>query len=337
MSSSTMRAVQAVKAGEPFVMTKITVPDPRRGQVRVKVYACGVCGGDAIARNGLLGAVLPRVPGHEIAGVVDAVGEGVGNWKPGDRVGIGWQGGYCSECEPCRAGDFANCVNGKVVGLSYDGGYAEYLVVPKEALARVPAELSFEEAGPLMCAGITTFNALRHCGARPGDTVAIHGIGGLGHLALQFSDKMGFRTVAINRGRDKQDLARKLGADEYIDADASSAGESLKRLGGAAAVISTAANSAAQVDLIQALRPNGRLVAIASDHSAPLQFSADQLIFGRKTIAGWYSGHAKDSEETMAFAVLKHVRPMIETYPLETAEETFQNMNKARYRAVLTT
>jgi D-arabinose 1-dehydrogenase-like Zn-dependent alcohol dehydrogenase len=223
------------------------------------------------------------------------------------------------------------------VGLSYDGGYAEYLVAPQEALARIPDGLSFEEAGPLMCAGITTFNALRHSGARPGDTVAIHGIGGLGHLAVQFADKMGFRTVAINRDRDKEALARKLGADEYIDSNEGSAGERLLKMGGADVVLSTAGSSAAQVDLIQGLRPNGRLIAIASDHHAPLQFSADQLVFGRKSIAGWYSGHAKDSEETMAFTVLKRIRPMVETYPLETAETTFQNMNKARYRAVLTT
>jgi D-arabinose 1-dehydrogenase-like Zn-dependent alcohol dehydrogenase len=333
---STMKAVRAVKAGQPFVCTQIPVPEPVRGQVRVKVHACGVCGGDAIARNGLLGVQLPRVPGHEVGGVVDAVGEGVINWKVGDRVGVGWQGGYCSQCDPCRTGDFANCVNAQIVGLSYDGGYAEFVVVPQEAVARIPDELSFTEAGPLMCAGITTFNALRHCGARPGDTVAIHGIGGLGHLAIQFADKMGFRTVAINRGREKEALAKELGANDYIDSTAGSPGEALAKLGGAIAILSTAGSSAAQVDLIQGLKPNGKLVAIASDHQQPLRFSAEQLIFGRKSVAGWYSGHAKDSEETMAFAVLKGVRPMVETYPLETAESTFLNMNKARYRAVLT-
>ena len=337
MGNTTMRAVQAVTAGEPFVVTELPVPEPGRGQVRVKVHACGVCGGDAVARYNLMGAILPRVPGHEIAGVVDAVGAGVTQWKPGDRVGIGWQGGYCSECPSCRAGDFVNCVNSQVVGLSYDGGYAEYLVARQEALARVPDALSFEEAGALMCAGITTFNALRHSGARPGDTVAIHGIGGLGHLAVQFADKMGFRTVAINRKRDKEAIARKLGADDYIDSTEGSAGEALMRLGGADVVLSTAGAADAQADLIQGLRPNGRLIIAAADHVSPLQVSADQLIYGRKSIIGWYSGHAKDSEDTMAFAVLKGIRPIVETHPLEEAEATFLTMSKARYRAVLTT
>lgn len=336
MSESTMRAVLAVQAGAPFLASEIPVPEPGPGQVRVRVRACGVCGGDSIARNGLLDVTFPRVPGHEVAGVVDAVGDGVNRWRPGGRVGVGWQGGYCSHCEFCRAGDFANCVNAQVVGSSYDGGYAEYLVAPQEAIAVVPERLSLEEAAPLMCAGITTFNALRHSGARPGDTVAIHGIGGLGHLGVQFADRMGFRTVAINRGREKETLSRQLGADEYIDSSDGSAGEALARIGGATAIISTAAFAPAQVDLIQGLRSNGRLVAIAADH-APLQFSADELVFGRKSVSGWYSGHAKDSEETMAFAVLKGIRPMIETHPLGTAEETFQNMGKARYRAVLTT
>lgn len=334
MSGSMMRAVQAVAAGAPFVVGKIPVPDPGSGQVRIRVHACGVCGDENIARNGLLGAVFPRVSGHEIAGVVDAVGDGVTAWRPGERVGVGWQGGYCRECQWCRAGDFANCAHAQVVGVSYDGRYAEYLVAPQESVAHIPDELSFEEAAPLMCAGITTFNALRHSGAGPGDTVTIQGIGGLGHLTVQFADKMGFRTVAINCGHDKAQLARQLGADEYIDSTDGSTGEALSRLGGAAAVLSTAGVADAQADLIQGLRPNGRLLLIATDH-APLQFSADQLVFGRRSIAGWYSGHAKDSEDTLAFAVLKGIRPLIETHPLETAETTFQNMSKARYRAVL--
>ncbi len=336
MSVSHMRAVQAVKAGDPFRLTSLPVPEPQRGQVRVKVHACGMCAGDAIARNGLMGVVLPRIPGHEIAGTIDAVGAGVRAWKAGDRVGIGWQGGYCSECEFCRRGDFVNCVKARVVGLSYDGGYAEYLVAPQAALARVPVALSFEEAAPLMCAGLTTFNALRNSGAHPGETVAIHGIGGLGHLAVQFAAKMGFRTVAINRDREKEALARHLGADEYIDSEEGSAGEALKKLGGAAVVLSTAGSSTAQVDLIQGLRPNGRLMIVASDHHTPLHFSADVLMMGRKTVTGWYNGHAKDSEDTMAFAVLKGVRPMVETHPLEEAEFAFQAMKQARYRLVLT-
>lgn len=335
MSVSMMRAVQAVAAGAPFVVGKIPVPEPGPGHVRIRVHACGVCGGENIARNGLLGVAFPRVPGHEIAGIVDTVGDGVTALGPGQRVGVGWQGGYCHTCPWCRAGDFANCAHAQVVGASYDGGYAEYLVAPQEAVARIPDELSLEEAAPLMCAGITTFNALRHSGAGPGDTVAIQGIGGLGHLAVQFADKMGFRTVAINRGYEKASLATKLGADEYIDSTDGSAGEALSRLGGAAAVLATAGVADAQADLIQGLRPNGRLMLIATDH-APLQFPGDQLVFGRRSVTGWYSGHAKDSEDTLAFAVLKGIRPLIETHPLESAEAAFQNMSNARYRAVLT-
>ena len=330
-----MRAVQAVKAGDPFVVTEIPRPEPGADQVRVKVHACGMCAGDNVARFGLLGAQLPRVPGHEVAGVIDLVGTGVKVWKEGDRVGIGWHGGSCFVCDSCRQGDFVNCMQRKIVGLSYDGGYAEYMLVPQDALAHIPDGFSFEEAAPLMCAGVTTFNSLRHSGAHPGDTVAVHGIGGLGHLALQFADKMGFRTVAINRGREKEAVSKYLGADEYIDSTEGSAGEALEALGGATVVISTAGNSAAQVDLIQGLKPNGRLILIAGDHQ-PLQIPADPLLFGRRVIAGWYSGHAKDSEEAMAFAVLKRIKPMVETYPLEKAEITFQSMNEVHFRAVLT-
>jgi D-arabinose 1-dehydrogenase-like Zn-dependent alcohol dehydrogenase len=336
MDAYLMKAVQAVRAGGAFVVTRMPVPEPGPGEVRVKVHACGVCAGENLARLGLLGVTFPRVPGHEIAGKVDSVGAGVTTWKPGDRVGIGWHGGSCFVCEYCRKGDFTNCVDRKIVGLSYDGGYAEYMVAPQDALARVPDALSLEEAGPLMCAGITTFNALRHSGAQPGDTVAIHGVGGLGHLAIQFADKMGFRTVAINRGKSKEALARKLGADEYIDSDDGSAGEALARQGGATVALSTVGSSAAQVDLSLGLKPNGRLVFVATDHQ-PLGLSPDLLVFGRRSVAGWYSGHAKDSEDTMAFAALKGIRPMIETHPLDEAEETFQNMNKAQFRAVLTT
>jgi D-arabinose 1-dehydrogenase-like Zn-dependent alcohol dehydrogenase len=335
MSESSMRAVQVVKAGGAFVLTSLPVPDPGPGQVRIKVHACGVCGGDNVVRLGLQGVQLPRVPGHEIAGVIDAVGSGVTVWKKHERVGVGWHGGSCLVCDYCRQGDFVNCVERKIAGLSYDGGYAEYTVAPQDALARIPDALKFEEAGPLMCAGTTTFNALRHSGARPGDTVAIHGVGGLGHLAVQFAAKMGFRTVAINRGRDREALVRKLGADEYIDSSEGSAGEALARLGGATVAISTVGSSPAQVDLIQGLKPNGRLVVIASDHQ-PLQFSAGLLVSGRRLVAGWYNGHAKDSEEAMAFAILKSVRPMVEPHPLEEAETTFQNMSKIQFRAVLT-
>ncbi|ROL89735.1 alcohol dehydrogenase catalytic domain-containing protein [Pseudomonas chlororaphis] len=330
-----MKAVQAVEVGGTFVVSQVPVPVPGPRQVRVKVHACGVCAGENIARMGMLGVTYPRVPGHEVAGEIDSVGAEVTTWKPGDRVGVGWHGGSCSNCEYCRQGDFTNCIDRMIVGASYDGGYAEYMVVPQDALARIPNVLSFAEAAPLMCAGITTFNALRHSGARPGDTVAIHGVGGLGHLAVQFANKMGFRTVAVSRGRAKEALARKLGADEYIDSTEGSAGEALARLGGATVVLSTVGSGAAQVDLTLGLKPNGRLVFVATDHQ-PLGVSPDLLVFGRRSIAGWYSGNAKDSEETMAFAALKGVRAMIETYPLEDAEEVFLNMGKAKFRSVLT-
>ncbi|MFJ4654348.1 alcohol dehydrogenase [Nocardia sp. NPDC088792] len=335
MSSATMRAVQVVTAGAPFENVTIPIPEPGRGQVRVRVRACGVCGGENVPRLGLFGVTLPRVPGHEIAGDIDAVGPGVTAWQVGDRVGIGWHGSSCFTCGPCRQGDFTNCVNRTIVGLSYDGGYAEYTVAPQDALARIPEALTYEEAAPLMCAGITSFNALRNSGARAGDTVVIHGVGGLGHLAVQYSAKMGFRTIAVNRGRAKEDIARELGADEYIDSEAGGLGAAVERLGGADVVFSTVGSSPAQADLIQGLRPNGHLVIVASDHQ-PIEVSPDLLVFGRRKVSGWYSGHAKDSEEAMEFAALKGIRPLIETYKLEEAETAFQNMGKARYRNVLT-
>lgn len=334
MSGSTMTAVRAIEAGRPFEVGELPVPEPGPGQVRVRVRACGVCGGENIARLGLLGVRLPRVPGHEIAGEVDATGPGVSAWRAGDRAGIGWHGGSCFTCDPCRQGDFTNCAKGWITGVTFDGGYAQYTLAPQDALARIPAALPYEEAAPLMCAGITTFNALRHCGAGPGRTVAVQGIGGLGHLAVQFADKMGFRTVAVNRGRDKEEDARRLGADEYLDSDAGSPGEALAELGGAAAVLCTAGHSPAQADLVQGLAPNGRLVVIATGHD-PIAVDPELLVFGRRAVTGWYSGHAKDSEEAMAFAALKGVHPLVETHPLEEAETTFQNMGKARYRAVL--
>lgn len=335
MSTRTMKAILAVTSGSAFVPKEIQVPEPGPGQVRVKVHACGVCAGEYIVRNGMLGAQLPRVPGHEIAGTVDAVGAGVTMWSPGDRVGVGWHGGSCFTCEYCRKGDFANCANRKITAVSFDGGYAEYMVAPQDTLARIPDSMSMEEAGPMMCAGITSFNALRHSGARPGDTVAIHGIGGLGHLALQFADKMGFRTIAVNRGHAKEKLARQLGADEYIDSEEGSAGQAVARMGGAAVVFSTVASSTAQADLAQGLRPNGRLVIVAIDHK-PLEVPPGLLVSGRRGVAGWASGTAKDSEETMAFAALKKVKAIVEPRPLEKAEDAFQNMRNARFRTVLT-
>jgi D-arabinose 1-dehydrogenase-like Zn-dependent alcohol dehydrogenase len=330
-----MRAAQVQQAGGPFVVTDVPIPEPGAGQVRVQVHACGICGGDAIPRNALFGTTLPRIPGHEIAGVVDAVGAGVTVWETGQRVGVGWSGGVDFTCEFCRRGDFTNCVSRTIVGTSYDGGYAEYLVVPQDAVARIPDALSFEDAAPLMCGGITAFNALRHAHAGPGDTVAVQGVGGVGHLAVQFADKMGFRTVAINRGRDKEKLARQLGADEYIDSTEGDAGEALRALGGAAAILATVSRADLQSDLVKGLRPNGQLIVL--EGGDPIEVTGHVLSDGRLSVSGWYSGVAQDSEETLNFAVLKNIRPIIETYPLEQAEEAWQHQPKANLRIVLQT
>jgi D-arabinose 1-dehydrogenase-like Zn-dependent alcohol dehydrogenase len=328
-----MRAAQAQVAGGPFVMVDMPVPEPKPNQVRVKVHACGICGGDAIPRNALFGTQLPRVPGHEIAGVVDAVGENVTMWKAGDKVGVGWSGGVDFTCEFCRRGDFTNCVSRTIVGASYDGGYAEYMVAPEDAVARIPAALDFPEAGPMMCGGITAFNALRHSGAGPGDLVAIEGVGGVGHLAVQFANRMGFRTVAINRGRAKEELARGLGADEYIDSSEGSAGEAVKKMGGAHVILGTVDHADLQGDLINGLRPNGRVIVLEGQQ--PIQVTGHVLATDRLNLSGWYSGVAQDSEDTLNFAVLRNVRPIIETYPLEQAEEAYQHSPKGNIRTVL--
>jgi D-arabinose 1-dehydrogenase-like Zn-dependent alcohol dehydrogenase len=333
--TDTMRAAQVQQAGGPFVVTDVAIPEPSPGHIRVKVHACGICGGDAIPRNALFGTTLPRIPGHEIAGVVDAVGDGVTLWTVGEKVGVGWSGGVDFTCEYCRRGDFTNCVNRTIVGTSYDGGYAEYMVAPQDAVARIPEGLTFEEAAPLMCGGITAFNALRHAHAGPGDLVAVQGVGGVGHLAIQFADKMGFRTVAINRGRDKEELARQLGADEYIDSTEGDAGEALKALGGAAAVLATVSRAELQSDLVKGLRPNGQLIVL--EGSDPIQVTGHDLADSRISVSGWYSGVAQDSEDTLNFAVLKGIRPIIETYPLEEAEAAWQHQPKANLRIVLKT
>lgn len=333
--TGTMRAAQVQQAGGPFVVTDVPIPEPGAGQIRVQVHACGICGGDAIPRNALFGTTLPRIPGHEIAGVVDAVGEGVTVWEVGQRVGVGWSGGVDFTCEFCRRGDFTNCVSRTIVGTSYDGGYAEFMVAPQDAVARIPEALSFEDAAPLMCGGITAFNALRHAKAGPGDTIAVQGVGGVGHLAIQFADKMGFRTVAINRGRDKEKLARQLGADEYIDSNEGDAGEALQALGGAAVVLATVSRADLQSDLVKGLRPNGELIVL--EGSDPIQVTGHALSEGRLSVSGWYSGVAQDSEETLNFAVLKNIRPIIETFPLEQAEDAWQHQPKANLRIVLKT
>jgi D-arabinose 1-dehydrogenase-like Zn-dependent alcohol dehydrogenase len=331
-----MKAVQVSKPNGPFEVVSRDVRDPGPNEIRLKVEACGVCHSDALTKAGAFpGLSLPRVPGHEIAGRVDAVGANVKTWKAGDRVGIGWHGGHCFVCTPCRKGDFINCERAQITGLTLDGGYAEYAVVPYEAAARIPDDLDAREAAPLLCAGITTYNSMRNSGARPGDTVAVQGIGGLGHLAIQFAARMGFRTVALSHGSEKEALARELGAHEYVDTQKVEAAAALRRLGGADLVLATAPHSAAIASTVNGLKPRGKLLIVAGAHE-PLQLSALPLLSG-KTIAGWPSGSAIDSEETMRFSVLTGVRPRIETFPLEKAEEAFGKVmsNRVRFRAVL--
>lgn len=334
-----MRAVQVTKANGPFEVVEREIPEPGPRQVRVKVEACGLCHSDSLTKAGIWpGIQYPRIPGHEIAGVIDAIGSQVPEWKPGQRVGIGWHGGHCGYCERCRRGDFITCVRGQIPGITYDGGYQDYVLVPFEALALVPEELSSVEAGPLMCAGITTFNSLRHSGAKPGDLVAILGIGGLGHLGVQFASRMGFRTVAIARGKDKEPLAKKLGATRYIDSESEDPGEALQKLGGAKIVIATVTSGSAMTPAIQGLAIDGKLIILGAS-AEPLEVSTLQMIGGRKTIQGWPSGTSMDSQDTMNFSSLTGVRPMTETFPLERAEEAYERMmsNKARFRVVITT
>ncbi len=333
---SKMRAVQMSKAGAPFEMVERDIPNPGPRQVRIGVEACGMCHSDAFVKSGQFpGLVLPRIPGHEIAGKIDAVGSSITRWKVGQRVGVGWHGGHCFECDPCRKGDFLNCVDKQVTGISFDGGYAEYAVVPSEAVARIPDDLDAANAGPLLCAGVTTFNALRNSGARPGDTVAVQGIGGLGHLGIQYASNMGFRTVAVSRGADKEKLARELGAHDYIDTEKGSASEALQKLGGAHVVLATAPHADAIASTIDGLRPRGRVVLVAAAME-PIQVSAFSLLSGR-AVAGWPSGTSIDSEDAMAFSALHGVRPRIEKFRLDQAEEAYTKMmaNKVRFRAVL--
>jgi D-arabinose 1-dehydrogenase-like Zn-dependent alcohol dehydrogenase len=335
---SKMRAVQVPRAGGPLELVERDIPAPPRGYARVRVHANGICHSDVLTKEGIVPIQYPRVPGHEVAGVVDAVGEGVTAWKPGDRVGIGWHGGHCGECDSCRRGDFLTClVDRRVTGISYDGGYADYLVAPAAVLARIPDALSFTDAAPLMDAGATTFNALRFSGARAGDLVAVLGIGGLGHLGVQFAARMGFDTVAIARGEDKGPLAKKLGARTYVDARKQDPAAELQKLGGARLVLATVTNADAMTATIGGLGPNGTLLVVGAP-ADPLKVSAGALIFGRRSVAGWPSGRAVESEDTMKFAALQGVRPMIELYPLERAAEAYDRMmsGEARFRVVLT-
>jgi D-arabinose 1-dehydrogenase-like Zn-dependent alcohol dehydrogenase len=316
------------------------IPEPVPGTVRIKVEACGICHSDSLTKEGLWpGMKYPRVPGHEVAGSIDAVGSGVTGWKVGQRVGVGWYGGHCGYCRSCRRGDFVTCqVAAQVTGISHDGGYAEYMVAPATTLALVPEELSAAEAGTLMCAGVTTYNALRNSGAMPGDLVAVLGIGGLGHLGVQFAAKMGLRTVAIARGVDKEPLARKLGAWRYIDSRAQDPAAELVKLGGAKVVLATVTNGKAMNAVLGGLAVDGKFVVLGAA-DAPLEVSPFLLIMGRRSVVGWPSGTSLDSQDTLAFSALTGVRPMTEVFSLERAAEAYERMmsGEARFRVVLTT
>ncbi len=332
-----MKAVQVSKANAPFEVVERDVPEPGDHDVRIKVEACGMCHSDAMVRAVALPMIrLPRVPGHEIAGRVEAVGAKVTAWKVGDRVGVGWHGGHCFECGACRRGLFINCEKAKITGATHDGGYAEYAVVPSASVARIPEGLAPADAGPLLCAGVTTYNALRNSGARPGDTVAVQGVGGLGHLAIQYAAKMGFRTVAVSSGADKEKLARELGAHEYLDTTAGPAAAGLQKLGGADVILATAPHSDAIAAVFGGLKSRGKLLLVAAAME-PMTIAPLGLLSGR-TIAGWPSGSAIDSEDTMAFSALMGVRPRLELFKLDQAEEAYAKMmaNKVRFRAVLT-
>jgi len=333
-----MKAAQVPRPGGDFEIVEREIPKPGAGQVLIKVQACGICHSDVLTKEGTWpGIQYPRVPGHEVAGIIDELGAGVSEWKKGQRVGVGWHGGQDGTCLACRRGDFRNCRNLKVAGISYDGGYQQYMVAPVEALAAIPESLSDVEAAPLLCAGITTYNALRHSGAMPGDLVAVQGIGGLGHLGIQFANKFGYKVAAIGRGPENAALARKLGASVYIDSKSTNAAEELQKLGGAQVILATAPSSKAMSDLIDGLGPNGKLMVVGATFD-PIEVTPIQLIVGSRTIQGWAGGTPADSEDTLRFAELTGVRPMIETYPLEKAAEAYARMmsGNAQFRVVLT-
>jgi D-arabinose 1-dehydrogenase-like Zn-dependent alcohol dehydrogenase len=337
-SVAPMKVAQISKPGGDFEIVEREIPDPGEAQVRIRVQACGVCHSDVLTKEGSWpGIQYPRVPGHEVAGIIDEVGAGVSAWKKGQRVGVGWHGGQDGTCRECRRGDFRNCRNLKIAGISYDGGYQQYMVAPVEALVPIPETLSDTEAAPLLCAGITTYNALRHSGAFPGDLVAVQGIGGLGHLGIQFANKFGYKVAAIGRGSENASLAKKLGASLYIDTQSTNAAEALQKLGGAQVILATAPSSKAMSALIDGLGPNGKLVVIGATFD-PIEVTPIQLISGSRAIQGWASGTPADSEDTLRFAELTGVRPMIENYPLERAAEAYARMmsGKAQFRVVLT-
>lgn len=332
------RAVQVPKPGADFEIVEREIPSPGPGQVRIRVQACGICHSDVITKDGLFPNIsYPRVPGHEVAGVIDALGAGVKEWQTGERVGVGWHGGQDNTCNACRRGDFVNCTNALICGISYDGGYQETMVAPVEAVARIPETLDPADAAPLMCAGITTFNALRHSGALPSDLVAVQGVGGLGHLGIQFAKRFGYRVAAVGRGSGNAGLARKLGADVYVDSVATDAAEELQKLGGARVILATAPSGKSMSALIGGLGPNGTMIVAGAPEDA-IEVPPTALIRGKKSIQGWYSGTATDSEDTLRFAEMTGVRAMIETYPLERAAEAYDRMlsGKAEFRVVLT-
>ncbi len=338
VATATMKVAQVSSPGADFQIVEREIPEPGAGHVRIKVQACGVCHSDVLTKDGLWpGIQYPRVPGHEVAGIIDQVGAGVSAWKQGQRVGVGWHGGQDNTCRECRRGDFRHCRNVKVCGISYDGGYQQYMVAPVEALVAIPDSLRDVDAAPLLCAGITTYNALRHSGALPGDLVAVLGIGGLGHLGIQFANKFGYNVVAIGRGSENAVLAKKLGASQYIDSQSTNAARTLQELGGAQVILATAPSSKAMSELIDGLGPNGKLMVIGATFD-PIEVTPIQLITGSRTIQGWVAGTPADSEDTLRFAELTGVRPMIETYPLERADEAYARMlsGKAEFRVVLT-
>ena len=333
-----MRAVQVPRAGGPFEIVERDIPEPDSGMVRVKVQACGICHSDEVTKEGQFpGIQYPRVPGHEVVGVIDAIGANVPpRWAVGERVGIGWNGGYCGYCDSCRRGNFFACeTSTQVTGVTRDGGYAEYLVTPFSSLAIVPKELSAEEAAPLMCAGVTTYNCLRNSGARPGDLVAVIGLGGLGHLGVQFAARSGFKTVAIGRGNDKEALAKKLGAAHYLDTATQDPAAELQKLGGAKVILATATSADAMKSVIGGLAPTGTLMIVGAVPS--LEVPALQLLLKSQQVKGWYSGTSLDSQETLAFSVLSGVRSMNESFPLDRVNEAYERMEsgKARFRVVL--
>jgi len=331
------RYVQVDKAGAPLKLVTREVQEPGAGEVRVRVEACGVCHSDSITVVGLFpGISYPRVPGHEVVGRVDSVGNNVPQWKAGQRVGIGWYGGHCGGCEPCRRGDLVACQNLSIPGITYDGGYADYVVAPAQALAAVPESLKSVDAAPLLCAGITTFNALRNTGAKPPDTVAILGLGGLGHLGVQFAAKMGFNTVAIARGADKEKFAHELGARHYIDSTGADVAAALQKLGGARVVLATVTDADAMTAAIGGLGYKGEFVILGVP-AKPIQAGVLGLIMQRQSIHGWPSGTSIDSEDTLRFSETSGVLPLIEKYPLDRAAEAYDRMmsGKARFRVVL--